>query len=313
MRMTSFHPDVRQILLTVGMKYGPLTGDVFFVVKGGTAAEDWFTRKVPQGQIKTTIPQALDECTADQGNTILVAPGYTANIATADAIDFDVNGVKCIGLGHGEIRPTFTWTAGAGNIGVSADSVLVANMTFNASVDSCLKGFDVEDGSTDFIIEDCRFGVDADGTDEFDRSITFGDQCNHSIVRRCTFHQGTGNAVAAIWFEHDSDYMTVEYCFTSGDYSTAVINGSEQCDMILIQHNTLYNGQAAGIGLNTEPCIELAATTTGVIQYNLCCCNLATKAASIVAADCHLHENYYNEDESGSATSGIIGTASADD
>jgi len=313
MRLKSFHADVRQLLLMIGMKYGPLTGDVQFVVGANTAADEWFRRKVPSAQLHYDVNAAIGECTADRGDLILVAPGYTQDLATADAVDLDVAGVSLIGLGIGELRPTFTYTNAAGEIVIGADSVRIANIICNASVTTVLKAIDIEAGSTDAIIEDCLFGVDTAGTDEFNNAIIIGDQANRAIIRRNQCHQGTAAAVSFIKSDADNDYATIEDNFCSGDYSTACIAGDEQDDMIAIRRNCLYNGQATGIGLNGEPCIELHANTTGVIEFNRCYCNLATKAASIVADDCHLHENYYNEDEGGSATSGIIGTASADD
>ena len=54
------------------------------------------------------------------------------------------------------------------------------------------------------------------------------------------------------------------------------------------------------------------APAPGILELNRIVCNIATKAASIVADKCMLFENYYNEDVGGGATGGIIGTASAD-
>jgi len=260
-----------------------------------------------------SIDFAIGQCTADNGDIIFVMPGYTENLSAADAIDADVAGISIIGLGNGNLRPTLTYTNAAGEFVIGADDVRVSNIIFNASVTTTLLAIDIEDGSEGAVIDHCLFGVDSAGTDEFNNAININDQCNRYLISHNEFHQGTAAAVSAIYIDADTDYGTIEYNTISGDYSTACIKGDEQDDFIVIRHNSLYNGQATGVGLNTEPCIELAATTTGIIEYNVCYTNLATKAASIVAADCHLHENYYNEDESSAATSGIIGTASDDD
>lgn len=313
MRLNSFHPDVRMILNVIGQKYGPIIGDPRFVVKAGCNTREWLEGRVPAAYLHDTVNQAIDECIADRGDIILVAPGHTENLAAADGIDIDVAGVSVIGLGYGEFRPTFTYTNAAGEVVIGADSVRIANLILNASVTTVLKAIDIETGNTDAIIEDCLFGIDLAATDDFSNAIIIGDQSNRAIIRNCECHMGTAAAVSFIKSDADNDYAKIIGNFVSGDYSTACILGDEADDMILIRGNVLYNGQATGIGLNGEPCIELHANTTGVIELNRCFCDLATKAAAIVAADCHLHENYYNEDESGSATSGIIGTASADD
>lgn len=286
------------------------TGSVFFVHSGtGSNGNKGTTKDKPFA----TVDYAVGKCTADKGDIIYVMPGHTENLATADAIDIDVAGVSVIGLGRGALRPTFTYTNAAGEIVIGADDVRISNIIMNASVTTVLKAIDIEAGNTDAMIDNCLFGVDTAGTDEFSNAIVIGDQSNRAVIMNNEFHQGTAAAVSAIKSDADNDYAKIIGNFITGDYSTACIVGDEADDMVLISNNILYNGQASGIGLNSEPCIELAATTTGVIEYNKCFCNLATKAAAIVAADCHLHENYYNEDESSSGTSGIIGAASADD
>lgn len=313
MRLTSFHADVRQLLLVIGLQYGPILGEVRFVVGRGTAADEWFRGKVPRDQLHYDVNSAIGMCQADRGDLILIAPGYTEDLSAADGIDIDVAGVTLLGLGHGELRPTFTYTNAAGEIVIGADSVRVLNLILNASVTDVLKAIDIEANCDDAEIAHCLFGVDAAGTDEFANAIIIGDQANRAFIHHNQCHQGTGAAVSFIKSDADNDYARIEDNFCSGDYSTACIVGDEQDDMLAIRRNSLYNGQATGVELNTEPCIELHANTTGVIENNQCYTDLATKAASIVAADCHLHENYYNEDKGGGATSGIIGTASADD
>jgi len=313
MRLNSFHADVRMILSIIGQQYGPLMGDPRFVAKADCAAYEWLRHRIPSACLHSTVDEAVGECTANRGDLIVVAPGHTENLAAADAIDIDVAGVSVIGLGNEGLRPTFTYTNAAGEVVIGADDVRIANMIFNASVTTVLKAIDIETTNTGAIIENCLFGVDLAGTDEFANAIIIGDQCNGYIIRGNECHQGTAAAVSFIKIDADTDYGTIEKNFVSGDYSTACILGDEADDMIKISNNILYNGQATGVGLNSEPCIELHASTTGVIEFNRCYCNLATKAAAIVADDCHLHENYYNEDESSTGTSGIIGTASADD
>lgn len=313
MKLKSFDRDLRQLFMMIGSKYGPFIGDIRFVATVTSQAYEWLDNRLPSDLLFTTVDEAIGSCTADRGDVIIVAPNHAENLAAADAIDADVAGISIIGLGNGGARPTFTYTNAAGEFVIGADNIRVSNMIFNAAVTTVLKGIDIETGSEWARIEDCFFGVNSAGTDEFNNAIVIGDQANHSVITRCQCHQGTAAAVAFVFSDADNDYAEVSYCFSSGDYSEGNIHGDEADDMVWYHHNTFYNGQATGIGLNAKPNITIAGTTTGVIEHNLCICNLATKAAAIVAADCHLHENYYNEDESSAATSGIIGAASADD
>ena len=287
-------------------------GTVFYVdsVHGNDGADfdgkSWATAKA-------TLDAAVGLCTADAGDVIKIARKHAEDLAAADAVDIDVAGVTVIGMGVGDDRPTFTYTNAAGEIVIGASNVTLSNVICNASVTTVLKAIDIEAGATGVVIDSCKFGVDTAGTDEFNNAIVVGDQCNNYVIQNCECHQGTAAAVSFVKIDADTDYGKILNNFVSGAYSTACIVGDEADDMILIQGNILYNGQATGIGVGTEPCIELAATTTGVIADNYVVCNHATVAESIVAADCHLFENYYNEDESSAGTGGIIGTASVDD
>jgi len=121
---------------------------------------------------------------------------------------------------------------------------------------------------------------------------------------------GLGAAVSAISFTKDTDNTVVRNNIIQGDYSTACINGlTTASTRLLIEKNLLINGGSGDIG--TEPGIELVAASTGVIRDNDIVCNLATMIASIVAGNCILFRNYYNEDIT-TGTGTIMGVASAD-
>ncbi len=60
----------------------------------------------------TTVTGAGAACRANRGDKIIMLPGHTESIATADAwAGVSVAGVEIVGLGSGTNRPTLTWTA----------------------------------------------------------------------------------------------------------------------------------------------------------------------------------------------------------
>jgi hypothetical protein len=139
-----------------------------------------------------------------------------------------------------------------------------------------------------------------------------GAASNNGYIVGNRINMGLGGAVDAIELAGASIGHIIEENYIIGDYSTANIIGSTAASTLLkISRNILVNG--AGNNIGTEPCIELNGNSTGVINDNYCVCNLATVAAAIVAAQCLLFNNYYNEDVSGAGTGGLIGTASAND
>ena len=265
-----------------------------------------------------TIDGAVGKCTADNGDTIWVAPGHTETFDASDEADIDVAGVSVIGLGTGELRPLLDYTNAAGEVVIGADDVVFKNFRCHANVTAVLTAINIEAGCENSVVEDCTFTVETAGTDEFIDTITVaGTGSDGTVIKNCLFDQGASSNAgpqSAINFV-DSDNMQIIGNQFFGDQAVACIeNETTASNYIVIKDNIIFNGIIGGnAGLNTEPGIELVATTTGVIANNYIVCNLATKAASVVGADMYLFENYYNEDEGGAATGGLIGTASADD
>ena len=113
---------------------GLLGGRVFFVLKAAATNFTQFVEDHPDyrsgdgvvttAAVYTTVDAAIGACTAAQGDVIYVMPGHTETV-TATSIAMDISGVSIICLGNGLNRPTFTYSAAAATITVSA-----ANMSF---------------------------------------------------------------------------------------------------------------------------------------------------------------------------------------
>lgn len=287
--MITYDTDVLGLL-------GVGTGNVIYcdsATSGKTTGVDW-TNAVDD------LDEAIALCSGDSKYTIMVAPGHTEDVASAGAIEFDVADITVIGLGNGENRPTFTLkTATTATILVEADDITLRNLIFVSDLADVAVCLDVNDGSENCVISDCSFVCDTPGTDEFFTCISVGDAADGITVENCKAYMGTGAAKYFVLFDHDSDYSRIIGNEVFGDYATACIHndGTDLCNNLLIKDNILYNGQD-GIGLNAQPVIELKSTDTGVIANNICVCDVATPEDAIVAADCHLFNNRYSENES---------------
>ncbi len=270
-----------------------VTGNVFFVDSGHNAALD----AVNGGQRDTpfaTLDYAVGQCTASNGDVIYVLPGHAESLTLADAVDIDVAGVSVIGLGQGTDRPTFTYTAVAGEIVVGADNVLIENIVCNASEPTVLLAIDIEDGVNYTTIRNCKFGVDTANTDEFNAIIHFTNNSTGAVVEGCVLDAGLGASVAGIHLDADTESLTIRNNRIHGDYSTGCIVGDTTLSTeLLIQGNLLQNGDTGGIG--TEPCIELLTGTTGLVVGNVVMCNLVANDNAIVGDAIVNINNVYSE------------------
>jgi hypothetical protein len=83
-----------------------------------------------------TLDAAINKCTANQGDIILLAPGHAENVAAASGITIDVAGIKIKSVGEGNDRAKFTFTATDSTIVISAASVVIEDIITIAGIDS---------------------------------------------------------------------------------------------------------------------------------------------------------------------------------
>lgn len=257
----------------------------------------------------TTLDLAFGLVTANQGDVIVLLPNHQETIGNA-SVGLDVAGVYVLGLGNGDTQPQFNMNHANAEFSVSANDITIDNVRLSADVTSVAIGIEIEDGVDYTTIRNCKFDVVTTGTDEFTASIHLVNDNTGTVIENNYFSQGLAAAVAAIHMDADTDNTQILRNRIEGDYSTACIVGDTTLSTkLLIRGNILMNGIPSNIG--TEPGVELLTGTEAIIADNYIVCNLATKAAAIVADTALLFENYYNEDLTG--TGGLIGTVSADD
>jgi len=271
---------------------------------GGSNGNDGLTPETPFG----TIDYAIGQCKAGRGDTIYVAPGHVETIASADAVDIDVDGVSIIGLGYGSDQARFDHTDATGRVSVNADNVLLENLNFHSNITLVANGLRVVNPSC--VVRNCLFDVELEGTDEFNKCIDFKVGAHNGVVEDCVFDMGLGGgAIQAIKLTDLSDGVTIRRNRIVGDYSTANINSTTTAQTnFYIEDNLLLNGGSGNI--NAQPVIELLTGTTGVVRDNHSLCNLATIAAHTVADTMLFFENWATEDV-GAAAAAILRTAAA--
>lgn len=98
---------------------------VAYVHHSGEARVDDTLQQVP---VLKTLNRALAGCRAGYGDIVLVLPGHAENISVADQMSNLKAGTRIIGLGHGTMRPTFTWTAAAATLLLDVADVLLSNL-----------------------------------------------------------------------------------------------------------------------------------------------------------------------------------------
>lgn len=82
-----------------------------------------------KNKLVTTLNAGLAKARSGRGDYVVVFPDHTENISSADQMSSLVAGTKIVGLGTGNLRPTFTWT--------TATSTFLFDVA-NVSLDNCI-------------------------------------------------------------------------------------------------------------------------------------------------------------------------------
>lgn len=170
-------------------------GDVYYVQSVHASASDTNAGTRPQAPL-ATLDAAINKCTANAGDTIIVLEGHAENIANATTVIPDIAGIHIKGDGRGAKRPTFTFTAAAGNIPISGANIKVENLLLTVSGTT-----DVTSGITvtgaDCDLEDIEVR-DASATAQFAIGVTLSTGADRAkITRPILRSHASGDALTA--------------------------------------------------------------------------------------------------------------------
>jgi hypothetical protein len=259
----------------------PTTGNVFFVDSGATGVAfdnaGWGTRT---DQPFATIDFAVGQCTANNGDQIIVMPGHAETVSAAGGLALDVAGITIIGLGSGPDTPTVTLdTADTADVDVDAAGVTLINLHFVANFLDIATCFDVN--ADDFSVLGCRF-TDTSTILNFlvvvqDAAATASDRIT---VENCRAIQKGAANTHFINFAGTGDGHIVRGNHLMGNWETMCIGGAGIVTYCTITDNVIFNEVA-----DADHCINMGATATGICARNMVTGGHAT--AGIVPGDLH--------------------------
>jgi len=131
------------------------SGDVYWVDSGNTEAADG-SGGGSKSQPFKTIDFAVGQCTASNGDVIIVMPGHTETVTAAGGLDLDVVGITVRGLGIGADRPIINFTTAVGaDMDVDAASIEMSNFLFTGNIDALTGPIDIN--AADFSLINCEY------------------------------------------------------------------------------------------------------------------------------------------------------------
>ena len=235
------------------------TGDRYFVGSTVSAASDAATHGLSPDMPFATLDYAVGRCTASQGDIVYVMPSHAETVATAAALDFDVAGIKVVGLGWGNTRPTVQLSANLSTVEFNADDMWIENIIFEGTfTNGVAVGLDIKTGCDDLYIKDCvirgtlstkelLIGVSIEATND---GITF-DGCYFYDV-------AGGSSTVAILTEGAFSNLTIKNSRFSGDWATSVLD----FDAAAVTSAGLHMEDVTMYNLDTGACLFLTLDNT---------------------------------------------------
>jgi hypothetical protein len=87
-------------------------------------------------RLHTTLNEGLAQARASKGDVVYVLPGHTEDIASADQMNNLKAGTRIVGGGHGNLRPTFTWTTAGSTFLLDVANVTIENCVLLMAADN---------------------------------------------------------------------------------------------------------------------------------------------------------------------------------
>jgi len=252
----------------------PPTGKVYFVRGDGTTVsnyDDQYSRLIPSNRpLYPSVALALADCKASRGDTIVVLPKHTENIASADAWTF-VAGVHIVGIPSGSAIPTFTFTVAAATLLLDSADVTISGCRFlcagpaGTTALTVAAPFAMSAAGCALIGNQFEVGIDADQICTTFLTIT-GDNCSF-----CGNRVETAAVAAEIT---DCIVLTgADYCkiedndikVTVGTAQGAIRSLTTASTNVSIRRNFIYSWKAS-----STSCINFTAAlaNTGIVAEN---------------------------------------------
>jgi len=216
-----------------------------------------------------TIDGAINRCTANNGDQIIVMPGHTESLTTDNQISMDVQGVGVFGLGIGDNRPTLVYdaTGTTGQVSISACDVRWSGIVHVASIAAVANAINIGGALNNIEIDHCLFTFDATGV-EFTVMLDVGDGTYADVVN-CYIHdnwfeaENIDGCSSAILID-DCQYVRICNNLFTGDYNSVCIDGaagSSSCKDYVITGNIISN-------YDDGYTVDLDDAATGIVAHN---------------------------------------------
>lgn len=283
-----------------------VTGDVYFLNSSASYTNDDPGNGKDPGKPFATLDYALSKMTASNGDLLIIGEGHSETITGAGGITLDKAGVRIIGLGRYDTRPTFLMDGAATVSGlVTAANVKMENCIFTAGHADVNYCFHIS--AKGFHLKSCSFQEYTTNENWVDviHAGTADNDYDGLIIEDCEFEMEDAAAVTAIDLLKNSRNVKILGNRIVGDfdaspYAPIYSASTEVHKNILVAGNLVHNAHDANAAVGIS--IANTASTGWIVNNHVGHQDTAGETPFLGgAAGLYLGLNY---------ASGVLGTAS---
>lgn len=177
---------------------GPFQTDLFTILPPGGNVVAYVGSVVdglPQSikaRMYSSMNDALAQCRSGEGDIVVVLPGYTGNVDSADDWSNLVAGTQIIGMGTGNNRPTFTWSVAAASVLINVANVTLSGcillMAGPAGTTAITVAAPMTVSAAGFQLRGCRIQTEIDADQGTTIALTTTADADDMVIDGCHFH-----------------------------------------------------------------------------------------------------------------------------
>lgn len=225
--------------------FDAIAGNVYWVDSGTGGAGNPGTFNKPLNN----LDNAINKCTANNGDYIFLKPGHTEAITAAGGAVFDTAGITVVGIGSGTDQPQIRFTTAAGaDIDITAANTRFFNVRFTAAFADVTAAIDVgasahnlefhdclideEEAGENYVVF-CNIADGADGLKMYNCRYIGNDASNDHCLEFAGTHENV--EIVGNRFIHE----------TAQTATVAIIESATQMVNCLIAHNYFHSESSA--------------------------------------------------------------------
>ena len=245
------------------------------------------------GEAKATLEAAINACTANAGDNILLMPGHTEAV-TSTSTNFDVAGVTIIGIGSGSLKPTFTFAATSSRINVTVANCVLQNVRVQAAVGDVVTAFLHATAAQNTQYIDIEFY--ATSTFNFINEYTLGaanisDGCRWVRNYLRTADAGQLSLVVTAAAHNDLKFQQNYVVHAATVAGLLVAGAAELLGLDVSDHNFVQTGQTDGSG-GVLVSTSGTASSGRVVDNDMKTADAAANVAVPIASKIYAARNY---------------------